>query len=427
MCQVFLADGIFTKIADFSGDKTRIGAYRSSVKSATINILGSNALSQILIVASTPFLTKQYDQSEFGWFGVATTIALLISTCLTLRLEHSIHVVNDAASRLFNTCLHLIPTLAIAIGLPVILALSGRINDSVGNSVLILIFSVSHATVACSVLNLSFQQRFRLIAVVNLIIPTVFILCAVLLSFVDLGFNRLLFWQTVAYTCGAVFVLVVQRSSIYKLNSSDIFSVVKSQSDNLRFLVPSSMLSILSLNLSVIGTTLLFDSAIAGLVVIAQRIARAPIGVIGNSLNEVLRASIPRRRHILNTFQRIAWSCALVSILMVLTVSALPASVYEWVLGDQWSGIKAVLLITVTGAGFQLMGTSVFSMLTSFNKKADMQVNLALVVCGILSLVVTHMLELSAFGYLWIHTSVFAIIYSVAFFIAYRIAVEKTE
>jgi len=193
-----------------------------------------------------------------------------------------------------------------------------------------------------------------------------------------------------------------------------------------QFLVPSSFLSILSLNMSVIGATMLFDNAVAGFVVIAQRIARAPVSVIGNSMNEVLRASIPTREKIYPTFRTIFICCVCIALLMIAMVLFLPEEIYGLVLGDGWGGIKAILIITVIGASFQLVATSVFCMLTGFNKKSELLVNFALVAVGVSALAFAAWFELSALQYLSIQTLLTGLVYGVGFLLAHRVAIRET-
>ena len=99
------------------------GLFENSMKSALLNILGSNAISQLLIIASTPLLTRLYDKHVFGVLGIATTLALLLSAMLSCRLEYSIHTDVDPLS-IFQSCLSFIRLSVIVILLPGLLLIS---------------------------------------------------------------------------------------------------------------------------------------------------------------------------------------------------------------------------------------------------------------------------------------------------------------
>ena len=327
-----------------------------------------------------------------------------------------------AAERLYSTCLAVIGMGSLLVAVLGAIAIVTNTVENNHNIWLISVFGIAHAICACSVILLNYHQNFRIIAILNLTIPLVFIIGAINIRTPVNNANTLLFWQTAAYSLCALLSVAIQSKHVVGLKLAEIRAIVSQERANLQYLVPSSLLSILALNISVIGAMTLFNEGMAGLVVIAQRIARAPVSVIGNSLNEVLRASIPSRHFIMPTFKNIALICLISALCMVVGVYLLPESVYAWVLGQGWDGIRLVMFITVTGACFQLIGTSVFSMLTSFNKRADFLVNLGLTVCGLFALVFAYYLELSAISYLWTHTILIAGVYLIGFTIAYKIA-----
>ena len=346
---------------------------------------------------------------------------------MSLRLEHSIHVSVLSAKHLYNVCLYTIfGVTLVAIALLAIFSELSALSNS-QNNWLIVLFGLSLAVNSASVLHLNFQRRFRTIAILNLLIPTVFIAGTLTVETPWEPANPLLFWQAIAYAASACLSVLVQRSSLIKPSIRDVLKALKLERGNWQYLVPSSILSILSLNMSVIGATALFDTSVAGLIVIAQRIARAPVSVIGNGLNEVLRASIPNRSHILSTFRIIASISIGMALAMTSFVYLTPEKIYSFILGEGWDGIKSVLIITIIGASLQLIGTSVISLLTSFKKRTDLQINFCLFVCGAFALLATKMFKLDIYAYLWLHTLLIASIYLAGFMIAYRIAKDETK
>ncbi len=401
------------------------------MRGALFNILGSNALSQLLIIASTPLLTRTYPQGDFGWFSVATTLSLVSSTLLTLRLEHSIHVTTLAPAQLYAICLRLAWTSAVMIGIPLVTVL--LLLDPMSGSVaaidlwLILTFATAHATLVVSQIFLNFEQRFRTMAALNLLVPLVFVCGALTFPHLPAQPNGLLFWQACAYAIGALVLMFLQRCHIRLPPLSAMRVALRQERSNWQFLVPSQLLSIVSLNLSVIGAAWLFDPAVAGLVVIAQRIARAPVTVVGNGLNEVLRAAIPARCTLRRTFLVITALCLASGCVMVVGVYLISDALWSRVLGDGWSGLRGILLITVIGAVFQLIGTSVISMLTSFEKRSDLIINACLFVAGACALLTSAHWQVSATSYLWLHTVLSSAVYLIGFWLAWRIARARND
>ena len=393
------------------------------MKSALLNILGSNAISQLLIIASTPLLTRLYDKHVFGVLGIATTLALLLSAMLSCRLEYSIHTDVDPLS-IFQSCLSLIRLSMIVILLPGLLLISLWLG--IHNALLIGIFAIAHVLHVCCGFYLNYLQKFRTIGIINLLVPLVFLAGALGQSYVFAPVNALLLWQAFGFVSGAIVSLTVLIKALGFVPLTSLKRTLWRHKDNIRYLLPSQLLTILALNLSVIGTAALFSEAMAGLVVIGQRIARAPVTVIGNGLNEVLRAAIPTPARLPRTFKVVFCITASCSVLMLIGVQLIPEHWYAIVLGSGWDGLKPVLVITVIAACLQLIGTSVTSMLTAYRKGAELIINILLTVAGILALLTTMAFNANVIQYLWLHSILVACVYSAGFVLSYRVMREQS-
>ena len=394
------------------------------MKSALINILGSNAISQLLIIASTPLLTRLYDKQVFGVLGIAITLALLISAMLSCRLEYSIHTDGNPLF-IFQSCLSLVRVNLIFILLPGVLLVSLWLGMQ--NALLVGVFAIGHVLNVCCGFYLNYLQKFRTIGIINLCVPLVFLAGALGQPNVFVSVNMLLFWQAFGYVTGAIVSLTVLNKTLGFVSLPLLKPVLSRHKDNIRYLLPSQLLSILALNLSVIGTASLFTEAMAGLVVIGQRVARAPVTVIGNGLNEVLRAAIPTPARVPRTFKVVFCITASCSALMLVGVQLIPEHWYAIVLGSGWDGLKPVLVITVLAACLQLIGTSVTSMLTAHRKGADLTVNILLTAAGVLALLITMAFKANAIQYLWLHSILVACVYGAGFVLSYRVMQDQSR
>lgn len=437
------------------------------MKRAFVSIVGSGALAQLLLVVSTPWLTRLHDERAFGAFGVATTVALIGSTLLSLRLEHATHVSRLGPNTIYRSALTTIvlfslPVAAlVAIASSMIASRSGAIGTGVSGTggsdlVWILGFAIGHATHAVGLMLLNYRRRFRTIAAIVLLVPGVFLVGALAIPSPPLDGNALLIWQCVAYACGAVATLYVTRDALFAAcpdtsmsaperrprasytgvssrnakpttrttNERQLlrmwFATLRRERDSWRFLVPSQLLSIGALNIAVVGAALVFDPATAGLILIAQRIARTPVTMLGNTLNEVLRSTIPDRQALQRTFRMIASAAVLIAAAMIVTVQLVPYSAYALLLGDGWSDLGPVLTITVFGAAAQLVGSSVASLLTALDRRSDFIVNAALATVGAVSLWFAARLDVAATTWLWWQVLGSACVYVCAFALAVR-------
>ncbi len=365
---------------------------------------------------------RYYDSAEFGVLGVAVTFALLMSTALSCKLEHSIHIDANPA-HLFKTCLTLILALLALLCIPLFFALQFALGAS--NAMLAMCFAISHAIFGVCYIYLNFLQQFRAIAVTSLTMPIVFLSGALWVGAEhtqsELGLSQLLFWQSLSVVAATIIALVLLRQHLGLVSFGVLRKQLTTHRSAISYLVPSHLLSTLSLNISVIATAYLFDQLLAGMVVVALRMSRAPVTMVGNAMNEVLRSTIPARVQLSATFKRIALCSLLISMLMLAVAWLTPESAYLWIVGEQWSGLSDVLNITVVVAAFQLIGTSVICLLTVFAKRSEFIINLLLVCAALVVFGAAYTLQLSPLQYLWAHVAVSSAIYLFAFKLSWQV------
>lgn len=127
--------------------------------------------------------------------------------------------------------------------------------------------------------------------------------------------------------------------------------------------------------------------------VVANRISRAPVRVLGNGMSNVLRASIMQPGALAAAFTRIGAIAATAGALAVVCVALLPERVNPRLFGQEWAGLAPVLLITTIAAAFQLLASSVDSLLNTYDKRASFQVSVALTSGGLAAIGASAVLE----------------------------------
>jgi len=388
----------------------------ASMLTAFTHILGSTAAAQLLLLASTPLLMHLYSQVEFGVFGTAAAIAVVVSVAVSLRLDHSLHLADDP-NGLLGSCLQIIALGALVIGVPVLALSVVRADPTIATT---LAFAVAHAAWTTTTLYLNRQNCFRAIALQNLIPPTIFIGGALGAEHIAIG-NPLMFWQAAGYVAGAASGLFMIRSDLSFAPFSALGGTLHRYRDDLRYLVPARVLSLLSSNVAVLGSAWLYGPEIAGLVVVANRVSRAPVRVLGNGMSNVIRASIMLPGALAPTYFRVCAVAAATGALAITGVAAMPDDAYPRLFGADWKGLGPVLLVTTTAAAFQLLAASVDSLLNTYDKRASFHVSLALGGGGLLAVAVATALEWPVMAYLWASCALVALVYAASFVLSYGI------
>ncbi len=384
------------------------------MRAALVNILGSQALSQLAIVAATPLLTRLYSQQQFGVLGVGTTFALLLATWLTLKLEHSMHTVEDP-DWLLSAILRTVSEIFVWLGLP--LAFAASLFTGPWKASLVLGFALGVALTTVNLIALNRAGRFRAIAATQLSIPAVFLSGAFMAS----SLGDLLLWQTLGWLSGAAVSGWLLGPRWRCGDRSNMRLAIRQERGNLHYLVPSHLASILALNASVLGSALLYDATVAGLLVVAQRVARMPVTMVGLSLNEVTRAHIPEPGKLRSAFVRVSLIAVSASLGMLVIIAALPETTYGWVLGESWNGLKPYLLLTAVAAAAQLLATSVVSLLTAWAKRSDLLFNSLQLVGAVAACLIAWLGSLSPLNYLLLQSGVGAVLYLAAYATSLRV------
>lgn len=386
------------------------------MRAAFTHILGSTALAQLLLLASTPVLMRHHDQATFGVFGIAAAVALAGSVIISLRLDHSLHLADDP-ERLLGSCLQIILALSLTLAVPVMLF---SITQADSTALFVLLFAGSHALWTSTLMFLNLKNRFRSIALQNLLPVIIFIVGALSAGSFE-SVNALLFWQAIAYGISALVGFWHVRQEVRFAPLASLLNVLGRYRDDVRYLVPARLLSIVSANMTVFGSAWLFGPELTGLVVVANRVARAPVRVLGNGMNNVLRAAIAHPAQLPATFTRIGTIAVATALLAFAVVLALPETAYARFVGDDWAGLAPVLLVATVTAGFQLLAGSVTSVLDTYAKRSNFRVNVALFAGGVATIAAAALLDLSVLAYLWIGCAASAAVHGASFFLSYGV------
>lgn len=394
------------------------------MKSAFVHILGSSALAQMLLLLSMPFLMRLYGAEDFGVFGLYTVFAMGASTLSALKIDHSLHLTKFPCE-VFSACIEMASGSILAI--LIVVAFVGQWID-VNNVVAMLVFGGAHAIVTSCTMMGNLRKRYRLVAFLNLVAPLVFIVLAV--AFADSGFalNHLLLAQAIAYFLGALLGVFYLREDLKSISLSGIMKILKLHREDVIFLVPSRFIAILSSNAMVLGAAFLFNAELAGLVVVATRVARTPVRVFGDGLSNTLRTTVGNRIALARAFTTVALVATVVGISSTLVIGFLPESVFTKILGDQWQGLKFVILVSAVAAAFQLLSESVGSVLTTFRKSQYFVLNAALALTALIAALICYVAGLAFESYLVLTTVLMSLIYLSFFYSAWKtLATDRKE
>lgn len=252
------------------------------------------AVAQAITIAATPALSRIYSPAEFGLFSVFMAASSLAATLVTLRYETSILVpVNDADSaRLVRLILVLVSIGTVLLGLlsVVLLFWDLELPGLAGlQGWLPLACLVAGFTAVMTVVQawLNRQKRYLRIAQLRVAQSGVIAVTALFMGVVMESSHGLLLAQAIA--CGVTTAAACWffRSAAPLWNSGGLGQIALVYSNAPKYLLPTALLDVATMQLPVIMISTWFSESMAGQFSMAWRLMMLPMALIGAAVGQV--------------------------------------------------------------------------------------------------------------------------------------------
>ncbi len=252
------------------------------------------ALAQLITIAATPALSRIYSPAEFGLFAVFMAASSLAATLVTLRYETSILVpVDDADSaRLVRLILLLVLLGTVLLGLLSVgfLWFELEVPGLAGiQSWLPLACLVAGLTAVMTVVQawLNRQKRYRRIAQLRVAQSATIAATALFMGIVLESPHGLLLAQAIACGVTTAAACWFLRSAAPLWHRGSLGQIAMAHSNAPKYLLPTALLDIATMQLPVILISVWFSESMAGQFSMAWRLMMLPMALIGASVGQV--------------------------------------------------------------------------------------------------------------------------------------------
>lgn len=311
-------------------------------------LAGGTGLSQLILAAASPVLTRLYTPDEFGLLGVFAGLLALIGVVSSLRFELAIPLPEDdsEAANLLVLCLGLVSLAAIATAF-IVLVGSRWIADRLGFPTLAGVLWLLPLGVFLSGVYGAFSywsiraKRFGTIASTKLR-QTAAMIGVQLFAF-KLGGPALLVGQVAGQSAGA-FSLARPVWAAGSLKAVSWKGIVLSARKFRRFpyfATWEGLANTAGMQLPAIMLAALFGPSAAGIYTLANRILMIPMSLIGTAVGQVFfsdAAKAHREGRVGELVSALHEKLAHLAMTPALALIILGPDVFEWVFGSQWRG-----------------------------------------------------------------------------------------
>ena len=262
-------------------------------------VMSGGVIAQVIGLGVIPIYTRLYDPYNFGVFALFISITNIVLIIGTLRLDFAIQISKSQTEirYLQSAVLGFTTLLVLVFGI----ALYNLPEDFMASKfdanidpLFILLSAVLSVITALGMSTVIWNKSFKELSLLRVAQALVTVLFTISLSF----------WFDSGLVLGYLFGLAVvsfyyigTRRVHFSFDPNEVHRIVSKYSKYPRFSVPSDLLNTVSNTSLPLLIAALFDPYIAGLYFMSERLVRAPLGVLYQSISNVYTESAGKLFH----------------------------------------------------------------------------------------------------------------------------------
>ena len=329
--------------------QSSIARFRGSEFAKDTAILTSGtAAAQLVTIAAMPVMARLYTPADFGVLAIFLAVSGIVATSITMRYETSILLPKEESesTSLVLLSFGLAITLGLVVGITVCL-LPEKVRVMLGVSALggwLPIAVLAGMATAVIAIGTAWFNRHRLyIKIAQLRITQVGVGAICGITFGIYGYSTgLLMAQVVALLLVTIVVVTALSGMNAHCHGQALRNVAKKHSAAPKYLLPTALLDVITMQLPVLLITAWFSSEAAGQFSMAWKILALPMALMGGAVGQVFLQKFSQvwpdaqsaRRLLFRTWKILALVGGGPTILIMIFGEQL----FIWILGDAWGG-----------------------------------------------------------------------------------------
>lgn len=399
----------------------------TSLKKNFKTMLTGTVLSQLIPIVSTPLLTRVFSPDDFGVFAFYLSIVIMICAFNSGKYEQSINLTEteeESDSLLFGT---LIIILASTVLLYIIIGLISFIEieelNKIGKFIWILpisaaLLSTYQALTYWHNRKSDFKRISKNLSAQSLVNVT----SSLILGIIGIKSGLII---------GDLFAKLYSSISLMGSLKDTSWSSVKKNYikyiDSPKFLVPATLLNASSKQLPIIVFGMLFLPKTIGFLLIAQRVFQSPIGIISQSLSQVLlnRMSSEYRDegNCKNTFNKSFLFLALLPTPAIFIVYFFIDPLVAFVFGSEWKDLGLLIKILFPFYYIYFIAGTLNIVLIAFGKKKiHLTVQLVYFISTMILIFLCYILKLDSIEAISLYSITGSISFLIALGFSYKVS-----
>lgn len=392
----------------------------------------SSGIAQVILIITTPIITRLYSPTEFGEFTIFSNIAMILIPIINARYDLLIvNTKNDRSANILSQISFLISLLILLILIP-IFAISAWLYPNFILDfifIIIMLFLVSLTNIFTNYLNK--ERKYKVLSLINVFRAGSMALLQIIFGLLALGSLGLIIGFSLSYIAGITLGYKTFKKHFNIVRDKEETKALFLENKNqLVYSTPSILLNGLSFSVVVFFIGILYTNTEVGIYGMAIRVLGIPVTIISLGLSKIFMQQANdyyieygNFRNLLLKFSSIL---VIVSIILYVPLYLFSEELVNILLGHSWVDAITVIKIVIPLFVIRLIVSTVsLSVIVLQKQQLELILQALFLIGTTATFVISKMLNLTFLNFVSINTVVLIVSYMIFFIALYYFAKNK--
>ncbi|HCX0817064.1 TPA: type 8 capsular polysaccharide synthesis protein Cap8K [Staphylococcus aureus] len=392
----------------------------------------SSGIAQVILIITTPIITRLYSPTEFGEFTIFSNIAMILIPIINARYDLLIvNTKNDRSANILSQISFLISLLILLI-LITIFAISACLYPNFILDfifIIIMLFLVSLTNIFTNYLNK--ERKYKVLSLINVFRAGSMALLQIIFGLLALGSLGLIIGFSLSYIAGITLGYKTFKKHFNIVRDKEETKALFLENKNqLVYSTPSILLNSLSFSVVVFFIGILYTNTEVGIYGMAIRVLGIPVTIISLGLSKIFMQQANdyyiEHGNFRNLLLKFSSILVIVSIILYVPLYLFSEELVNILLGHSWVDAITVIKIVIPLFVIRLIVSTVsLSVIVLQKQQLELILQALFLIGTTATFVISKMLNLTFLNFVSINTIVLIVSYMIFFIALYYFAKNK--
>ncbi|HFN8346488.1 TPA: type 8 capsular polysaccharide synthesis protein Cap8K [Staphylococcus aureus] len=392
----------------------------------------SSGIAQVILIITTPIITRLYSPTEFGEFTIFSNIAMILIPIINARYDLLIvNTKNDRSANILSQISFLISLLILLILIP-IFAISAWLYPNFILDfifIIIMLFLVSLTNIFTNYLNK--ERKYKVLSLINVFRAGSMSLLQIIFGLLALGSLGLIIGFSLSYIAGITLGYKTFKKHFNIVRDKEETKALFLENKNqLVYSTPSILLNSLSFSVVVFFIGILYTNTEVGIYGMAIRVLGIPVTIISLGLSKIFMQQANdyyiEHGNFRNLLLKFSSILVIVSIILYVPLYLFSEELVNILLGHSWVDAITVIKIVIPLFVIRLIVSTVsLSVIVLQKQQLELILQALFLIGTTVTFVISKMLNLTFLNFVSINTVVLIVSYMIFFIALYYFAKNK--